>query len=91
MGGAMDLLAGARRVILAMEHTAKGNHKILEECTLPLTAAGAVNLIITEMGVIEVTPDGLVLAEINPEFTVDQVKEATGATLKVAENLGKMC
>ena len=91
MGGAMDLLAGAKRVILAMEHTAKGNHKILEECTLPLTAAGAVNLIITEMGVIEVTPDGLVLTEINPEFTVDQVKTATGAPLKVAENLGKMC
>lgn len=90
MGGAMDLLAGAKRVILAMEHTAKGNHKILEECTLPLTAAGAVNLIITEMGVMEVTDKGLVLTEINPEFTVDDVKAATGATLIIADDLKSM-
>ncbi len=90
MGGAMDLLAGAKRVILAMEHTAKGNHKILEECTLPLTAAGAVNLIITEMGVMEVTDKGLVLREINPEFTVEQVQSATGAPLIVAEDLKSM-
>lgn len=90
MGGAMDLLAGAKRVILAMEHTAKGNHKILEECTLPLTAANAVNLIITEMGVIEVTDKGLVLKEINPEFSVEDVKAATGATLIIDENLKSM-
>ncbi len=77
MGGAMDLLVGARRVILAMEHTAKGNPKIMKKCTLPLTAAGQVNLIITEMGVIEVTPKGLVLKEIHPEFTVEQVQAAT--------------
>lgn len=90
MGGAMDLLAGARRVILAMEHTAKGNHKILKECTLPLTAANSVNLIITEMGVMEVTPEGLVLREINPEFTTEQVQEATGCRLIIDPNLKSM-
>lgn len=90
MGGAMDLLAGAKRVILAMEHTAKGNHKILEECTLPLTAAGAVDLIITEMGVMKVTPEGLELVEINPEFTVEQVQEATGARLIISPELKPM-
>ena len=91
MGGAMDLLSGAKRVILAMEHTARGNHKILEECTLPLTAANCVDLIITEMGVMKVTPEGLVLTEINPEFTVEQVQEATGAKLIEAEDLKPMC
>lgn len=90
MGGAMDLLAGAKRVILAMEHTAKGNHKILEECTLPLTAPNVVELIITEMGVMRVTPDGLVLEEINPEFTVEQVQEATGCKLIISEELKSM-
>lgn len=90
MGGAMDLLAGAKRVILAMEHTAKGNHKILEECTLPLTAASAVDMIITEMGVMNVTPQGIELVEINPEFTVDQVQEATGCKLIISPNLKSM-
>lgn len=81
MGGAMDLLIGAKKVILAMEHTAKGAFKILKECTLPLTAAGQVNLIITEMCVIEVTPEGLLLKEVHPEFTVEQVQAATEAKL----------
>lgn len=90
MGGAMDLLAGAKRVILAMEHTAKGNHKILKQCTLPLTAAGAVELIITEMGVMRVTPQGLELIEINPEFTLEQVKENTGCELIVSPELKPM-
>ena len=90
MGGAMDLLVGAKQVILAMEHTAKGAPKIMKKCTLPLTAAGQVNLIITEMGVIEVTPKGLVLTEIHPEFTVEQVQAATEATLHIAENLRPM-
>jgi acetate CoA/acetoacetate CoA-transferase beta subunit len=90
MGGAMDLISGARKVIVAMEHTAKGDKKILKKCSLPLTAAHEVNLIITEMGVIEVTPQGLVLKEINPEFTFEQVQEATEPTLIIADPLLQM-
>ncbi|MBO7540509.1 MAG: CoA transferase subunit B [Bacteroidales bacterium] len=90
MGGAMDLLVGAKKVILAMEHTAKGNPKILKKCTLPLTAKGQVNMIITEMGVMEITPKGIVLTEINPEFTVEQVQAATEATFIIADNLKQM-
>ena len=90
MGGAMDLLSGAKKVIVAMEHTAKGSPKILPECTLPLTAVNAVDLIITEMGVIEVTDKGLVLKELNPEYTVVQVKEATLANLMVSDSLVDM-
>lgn len=90
MGGAMDLLVGAKRVILTMEHTAKGNPKILKKCTLPLTAKGQVNLIITEMGVMEITKEGIVLTEINPLFTVDEVQAATEAKLHVSPNLKKM-
>lgn len=81
MGGAMDLVTGAKKVIVAMEHTAKGAHKILKECSLPLTAVNAVDLIITEMGVIKVTAEGLKLIEINPEYTVEDVKAATEASL----------
>ncbi len=81
MGGAMDLVTGAKKVIVAMEHTAKGAHKILKECSLPLTAVNAVDLIITEMGVIKVTAEGLKLIEINPEYTVDDIKAATEASL----------
>ena len=87
MGGAMDLLVGVKKVILAMEHTAKGNPKILKKCTLPLTAKGQVNMIITEMGVMEITKEGIVLTEINPEFTVEQVQAATEAKLIVSPNL----
>jgi acetate CoA/acetoacetate CoA-transferase beta subunit len=90
MGGAMDLLVGAKKVILAMEHTAKGSHKILKKCTLPLTAKGQVNIIITEMGVMEITDKGIVLTEINPEFTVEQVQEATEAKLIISDNLKNM-
>jgi len=90
MGGAMDLVVGAKKVIVAMEHTVKGNPKILKECNLPLTAAGEVDLIITEMGVMEVTDKGLVLTEINPEYTVDDVKNATEAEFTVANDLKKM-
>lgn len=85
MGGAMDLLVGAKNVIVAMEHTAKGNPKILKKCKLPYTAVKCITKIITEMGVMEVTPEGLVLTEINPEFTVEQVQAATEATLIIKD------
>ncbi|MBC6695739.1 CoA transferase subunit B [Terrisporobacter mayombei] len=87
MGGAMDLVVGAKKVIVAMEHTAKGKHKILKECSLPLTAKNQVNLIVTEMGVIEVTEEGLVLVELNEEFTVEEVQNATEAKLIISDNL----
>ncbi len=90
MGGAMDLLTGARRVILAMEHTAKGDPKILNKCNLPLTAKGQVNTIITEMGVMEITEKGIVLNEINPLFTIEQVQEATEAKLIISDDLCDM-
>ncbi len=90
MGGAMDLLNGAKKVIVAMEHTAKGSHKLLKECTLPLTAVNAVDLIITEMGVIEVTRKGFVLIEQNPEYSIEQIREATGAELIISVDLKPM-
>jgi acetate CoA/acetoacetate CoA-transferase beta subunit len=90
MGGAMDLLTGAKRVILAMEHTAKGAPKILNQCTLPLTAKGQVNTVVTEMGVMEITPEGIVLTEIHPEFTVEEVQAVTEATLIISKDLKPM-
>ncbi|WIV12194.1 CoA transferase subunit B [Proteiniborus sp. MB09-C3] len=90
MGGAMDLVVGAKKVIVAMEHTAKGNPKILKECNLPLTAAGEVNLIITEMAVMEVTEKGLVLKELGPEATVEDVVAATEAELIISDDLKVM-
>lgn len=90
MGGAMDLLNGTRRVILAMEHTAKGRPKILKRCNLPLTAAGQVDLIVTEMCVIEVTDKGLVVTELNKEFTKEDVIAATDANLIFSADLKPM-
>ena len=84
MGGAMDLVAGVRRVIIAMEHTTRdGGHKILKACTLPLTGLKVVDMIVTELAVIAVTERGLVLREIAEGATVDQVRSATGAELIV--------
>ncbi|HEY7405307.1 MAG TPA: CoA transferase subunit B [Candidatus Angelobacter sp.] len=88
MGGAMDLVAGARRVIIAMEHTTKeGTPKILKKCSLPLTGMKVVDTIVTEMGYMRVTPDGLVLEEVAPGLTANDVQKATEAKLIVSPDL----
>ena len=90
MGGAMDLTVGAKKVIVAMEHmTNKGEPRIVQDCTLPLTAAHEVDMIVTERCVIDVVPEGLKLKEINPNFTLEEVIKSTGAKLIVHEELGK--
>ncbi|UTV28511.1 3-oxoacid CoA-transferase subunit B [Photobacterium atrarenae] len=90
MGGAMDLVVGAKKVIVAMEHTVKGKPKILPHCSLPLTAAGQVNQIITEMGVFVVEPEGLVLTEISPAYTVADIETATEAPFTISPTLKSM-
>jgi 3-oxoacid CoA-transferase subunit B len=91
MGGAMDLVAGAKRVVVAMEHTTRdGQPKILKKCTLPLTGVGVVNTIVTEMACIEVTPAGLLLAEVAPGRTAEDVQKATEARLTVSPELKVM-
>lgn len=90
MGGSMDLVVGAKKVIVAMEHTSKGQIKIVDKCTLPLTAYKEVDLIITERCVFKVGKDGLILTEINPMFTVDDIKKVTTARFTVSEDLKNM-
>ena len=90
MGGAMDLVVGAKKVIIAMQHTQKGAHKILKECTLPYTALGVVDMIITEMGVMEITKEGVLLIEKHPEFSVEDVAAATGCNLIISPDLKEM-
>ena len=85
MGGAMDLVTGAKKVIIAMTHTNRGKAKILKECTLPLTAKSQVNMIITEMGVMEVQEDGIHLLEYNPLFSLEEIQAATEATLIIKD------
>jgi 3-oxoacid CoA-transferase subunit B len=91
MGGAMDLVAGAKRVIIAMEHTTKeGEAKIVKACSLPLTGVGVVNMIVTELAVIEITPQGLVLREVAPGVSPEAVQKVTEPALRLAPDMKVM-
>ena len=90
MGGAMDLMVAAKKVIVATTHTNKGAPKILKNCTLPYGALDAVDMIITEMGVMKITPNGILLTELNPDYTKKQIQAATGARLIISPDLKPM-
>ncbi|MGL5230738.1 MAG: 3-oxoacid CoA-transferase subunit B [Cetobacterium sp.] len=90
MGGAMDLVVGAKKVIIAMEHTAKGTPKILKNCTLPLTAANQVNLIVTEKGVMEIKNNRIILKEISPYSSIEDIVNSTEAEIIIENNLKVM-
>lgn len=90
MGGSMDLVVGSKKVIVVMEHLSKKQIKIVKKCSLPLTASAEVDLIITERCVFEVTKDGLLMTEINPSFTLEDIKNSTEADFKISENLKNM-
>jgi acetate CoA/acetoacetate CoA-transferase beta subunit len=90
MGGAMDLTVGAKKVVIAMEHTAKNSKKILKKCNLPLTAKAEVDFIVTEMGFMEITKSGIVLKEYNPAYTIEEVQQQTEAILIIPDNIKPM-
>jgi 3-oxoacid CoA-transferase subunit B len=87
MGGAMDLVAGVKRVVVLMEHTAGGKPKLLKACTLPLTGAGVVDLVVTELGVFDITPEGVMLVNMAPGVTLDEIESKTEASFKVSPGL----
>jgi len=87
MGGAMDLVAGVKRVVVLMEHTAGGKPKLLKACNLPLTGAGVVNTVVTELGVFEITADGVELVDIAPDVTVEEIRSKTEAEFTVDPEL----
>ena len=87
MGGAMDLVAGVPRVVVLMEHTAAGKPKLLRRCTLPLTGAGVVNLVVTELGVFDVTPQGFLLVDLAPGATIDDIRAKSEADIRVHDDL----
>lgn len=90
VGGAMDLVAGANKVIIAMSHTNKGRHKLVEQCTLPVTGLGEADVIVTELAVFFFEAGGIVLQKIAPEVTINELREATGFDFTVSPDLGTM-